>query len=162
MNKRPISPENALARVAALCSRCEQAEWDIRKKLNDWGIAQDKADAIIDRLIDERYLDENRYANAYARDKFRFGGWGRIKIAFSLKNKHVSQSAINEAIATIDENVYLQALKHALSSKLRTIKDKDELQTKASLVRFAASRGYEPNLIYSVLPEIFHCNEELY
>lgn len=162
MPKQPITPENALSRAAALCSRCEQAEWDIRKKLKDWSIPQDKADAIIDRLIDEKYLDEQRYATAFARDKFRFDGWGRIKIAFTLKNKHISASAIENALATIDEDDYLQSLKNALSAKLRTIKGKDNIHTKAALVRFAASRGYEPNLIYSVLPQIIHCDEELY
>ena len=151
--KKPISPENAFAKAAALCSRCEQAESDIRRKLTDWGISRNDADTIIQRLIDSRFLDEVRFASAFARDKFRFDGWGRIKISYQLKMKQVSSENIENAIALIDEDEYIATLKRILSAKMRSLTSKEPLQAKASLVRFAASRGFEPNLIYKYLPD---------
>lgn len=158
--KKPISPENALSRASALCSRCEQAEGDIRNKLKTWGISQHDSDNIINRLFEEKYLDEQRFATAFTRDKFQFDGWGRIKIAYQLKCKLISSEAIENAIAEIDEDEYIQSLKRILSVKMRTLKGKEPLQVKASLLRFALSRGFEPNLIYRMLPEFINCDDE--
>lgn len=158
--KRPISPENAFARAAALCSKCEQAESDIRKKLKDWGIASHDAEYIIERLTDEKYLDEQRFATAFTRDKFRFDKWGRTKITYSLKLKQISPQAIEQALDEIDEDDYLITLQHILSTKAKTLKGKEPLQMKASLLRFAASRGFEPSLIYPLLPEYADCDED--
>lgn len=149
-----MTPENALYRAAALCSKSEQAEADIRKKLATWEISADDADQIINRLISEKYLDETRYAHAYVRDKFRFGGWGRTKIAYSLRQKHISATAIEDALTEIDEQEYFDTLKIALMSKLRTIRDKDPLKLRASLFRFAASRGFEPAVISKAMNSI--------
>lgn len=150
----PLSEENALYRAAALCSRCEQAESDIRTKLKGWGISGDEAEKIITRLISEKYIDENRYAHAYCRDKFRFSSWGRVKIAFALRQKHISSEAIEAALAEIDENAYQDALQTTLRAKFRSLRGKEPAQVRASLYRFAASRGFEPNLVMSAITEI--------
>ena len=162
INKKPISAQNALARAAALCSRSEQAESDIRHKLSLWGISPNDADTIIERLIDERYIDEVRFASAFARDKFRFEGWGRIKIAYQLRIKHISNETIENAISEIEENDYIDTLKRILNTKMRSLTSKEPLQAKASLVRFATSRGFEPNLIYKYLPQFPDCDEDYY
>ena len=158
--KKPLTPENALARAAALCSRSEHAEYDIRRKLNEWGITFASANDIIYRLISEKYIDEQRYATAFVRDKYRFDGWGRMKIVFALKSKHISDDAIENALTEIDEEEYAQALEKALRSKLRSLSGKSDLQKKASLVRFAASRGYEASLTYRIMPQIIECDED--
>ena len=75
MPRKPITPDNAFLRLATLCARSEQAEGDLRRKLHDWALQPSDADAIIDRLKHERYLDNERYARAYCRDKLRFNGW---------------------------------------------------------------------------------------
>ena len=94
MPPKPITPDNAYLRLTALCARCEQAEGDLRKKLRDWGINSSDSNTIIERLKAERYLDNERYAHAYCRDKLRFNGWGRIKIAYMLKGKGIEQEFI--------------------------------------------------------------------
>ena len=160
--KKPLTVENALARAAALCSRCEQAESDIRHKLSSWGINPSDADAIIDRLTDNRFLDEQRFASAFTRDKFRFEGWGRIKIAYQLRMKHISSESIDNALELIDEDEYIDTLKRILNSKMRSLASKEPLQAKASLVRFASSRGFEPNLIYKHLPQFPDCDDDIF
>lgn len=104
--KKPLSAEAALTRAAALCARSEQAESDVRAKLLAWGLTPASAAQVIERLQDEHFLDEQRYARAYCRDKFNFNGWGRIKIAFMLKSKGVGQTAIDAALAEIDAARY--------------------------------------------------------
>ena len=160
MPRKPITPDNAFLRLATLCARCEQAEGDLRKKLRDWGIASSDADAIIDRLKQERYLDNERYARAYCRDKLRFNGWGRIMIAFMLKGKGIEQEFIDTALAQIDEEQYVTILNEALEAKARSLKDKDQQQARASLLRFAASRGFETNLIFPAVARISTPSDE--
>lgn len=158
-----ISPENALHRAAALCSRSEQAEADIRKKLTTWGINSGDANKIIARLIEDKYLDEMRYAHAFVRDKFRFGGWGRTKIAYAMRQKHISADCIADALTEIDETEYFDTLLYALKSKRRAISGKEPLQQRAALFRFAASRGFEPQIIGKAVSSIMkttNCDDD--
>lgn len=148
--KRQLTPENALARCAALCSRSEQAEHDIRMKLRGWGINDTDSDKIVSRLVEGRYLDEGRYARAFVRDKFRFGGWGRLKIAYALRQKHVSADVIDEAMNEIDPVDYEKTLEKLMKSKYRTVMSRDRIKAKTALMRFAVQRGFESDLIVRV------------
>lgn len=161
MPLKPITPDNAYLRLATLCARCEQAEGDLRRKLHDWGIASADANVIIGRLKQERYLDNNRFAAAYCRDKLRFNGWGRLKIAFMLKGKGVEQEIIDSVLNDIDGDQYTQALNDALAAKVTSLTGKDPLQARAALLRFAASRGFEPSIIYKAVDRILNtCSNE--
>lgn len=154
MSRKPITPDNAFLRLATLCARSEQAEGDLRKKLHDWAIAPCDIDAIIHRLKQERYLDNERYARAYCRDKLRFNGWGRIKIAFMLKGKGIEQEIIDNAIAEIDEEQYLTILNDTLATKAKALGDKTPEQARAALLRFAASRGFESSLFFPAVSQL--------
>ncbi len=152
--KKPISVEAATNRAAALCARSEQAESDIRTKLGNWGLTPGEALHVIARLKAENFLNEERYAHAYCRDKFRFNGWGRIKIAFMLKGKGVGQPAIDAALAEIDPTQYREHLRALLQAKWRDVAAKEPAQARAALLRLAASRGYEPEVIYRAVDEL--------
>ena len=154
MPRKPISPDNAFLRLATLCARSEQAEGDLRKKLHDWGVAESDSNDIIARLKQERYIDNERYARAYCRDKLRFNGWGRIKISYMLRSKSIEQEYIDAALAEIDEEQYAAILNNALAAKAKTLIGKEPEQLIASLMRFASSRGFEPSLIYSAIERL--------
>lgn len=159
--EKNISPEKALSRAAALCSRSEQCEADIRAKLTAWGIADvAAADAIVARLVSESYLSESRYARAFARDRFRFAGWGRLKIAYALRLKHVAEECIADALTEIDEEDYAKALATALQGKLRSVASREPVQQRAALYRFAASRGYESDLAGRAISALLSHNQE--
>ncbi len=160
MPRKPITPDNAFLRLATLCARGEQAEGDLRKKLGDWGIAPSDANAIIARLKQERYLDNERYARAYCRDKLRFNGWGRSKIAYMLKGKGIEQDLIDAALAEIDEEQYAAILNEALEAKAHTLTGKDPQQARAALLRFAASRGFEPALFFPAVSRLTTASDE--
>ena len=145
--KKPISAANALNRAAALCSRSEQASADIVKKLRDWGLAEADVAAVMERLVKEKFVDDGRYAVAFVRDKFRFGGWGKMKIAYALRQKHIAEANIAEALEEIGEEEYGEALLAALRTKMHSVKGRQPMQQRAALYRFAASRGYESSMI---------------
>lgn len=159
--RKPITPDNAYLRLATLCARCEHAEGDLRRKLHEWGVAPTHANAIIERLKQERFLDNGRYARAYCRDKLRFNGWGRLKLSFMLKGKGIEQDIIDAALSEIDNEQYAHILNDALEAKAKTLKSKDPQLSRAALLRFAASRGFEPAIIYKAVDRILNtCGNE--
>lgn len=149
-----LTPPEALHRAAALCSSAEHCTADIREKLARWGVTEADSRTIIDRLVQERFIDEQRYAVAFVKDKFRFSGWGRIKMRYALQQKRIDGSDIDHALATLDEEPYNDRLLELLQAKSRSIRDDDPEARRAKLFRFAASRGFEPSLILNALKQV--------
>ncbi len=149
--RRPISPEKALARLEDLCARSEQASGEAAKKLASWGISSTDATKIIASLISRRYIDDSRFCRAFVKDKFRFARWGKRKIYLALLQKRVDRSLINEAFDEIDADEYQSALTALIRAKAATINDADTYEGRTRLFRFAASRGFEPDLIARVI-----------
>ena len=115
---------------------------------------------MLDTLEDEHFVDAARYARAFAHDKLEYDGWGRLKISQALRQKKFSAGVVEAALAeVIEEDHYLEVLQRILSSKLRTLSfDADQreevLKATQKLVRFAASRGFEPHLIFDTLHQL--------
>ena len=151
---KPITPEGAFTRAAALCSRSEHAASDILAKLTAWGLPAMQAQSIIDRLVDENFINEERYARAFTHDKHAYNGWGRIKIAYQLRAKGIQQSLIDDALATIDQDSYLDTLHKLLRAKWREVSSREPQAARAAMLRFAASRGYEPSIIYDAVDTV--------
>lgn len=149
-----LTPPEALHRAAALCSSAEHCTADIREKLARWGVTEADSRTIIDRLVQERFIDEQRYAVAFVKDKFRFSGWGRIKMRYALQQKRIDGSDIDHALATLDEEQYNDRLLELLQAKSRSIRDDDPEARRAKLFRFAASRGFESALIFNALKQV--------
>lgn len=156
MAKQPkaYSPEYALARLQALCSRSEKCVYDLQLKLQKWGVSTDDAQKIIVRLQADKFVDEERYAHAYVREKTRFSKWGRQKITQMLKSKRIPSTLIENALAEINQNKYEEELRILLEKKNASIKADTLNERKAKLLRFALSRGYEYQLVYKVLSTI--------
>ena len=154
------TPAQALSALAALCSRGEQAESDLREKLRKWEVSPADADRIIQRLKEENFLSEERYARACVRDKSRFNGWGRIKIAHALRQKHIDSQWIEQALADeIDDAAYHDTLIRLMQGKLRSVAGREPQAARAALLRFAASRGFESDLCYRCLDEVWRAND---
>lgn len=148
--------EQALSALAALCSRGEQAESDLREKLRKWEVAPAQAERIIARLKDENFLSDERYARAFVRDKFRFNGWGRIKIAHALRQKHIDNQWIDVALREeIDADCYHDTLMRLMLGKARSVANRGSQAARAAVLRFAASRGFESDLCYRCLDEVW-------
>lgn len=149
--KKPLNPDEARARLEALCSRSEQCSADALHKLASWGIYGDTAGEIIDSLIDRRYIDDARFARAFTSDKYRFAGWGRHKIRSALISRHIPSQTIDDSLATIDSRTYQTRAFEAFRSKIRQLDRSDVEKCREKLIRFGMSRGYETSLILRII-----------
>ncbi len=141
--KAPIDFESALSRCAALCSKAEHSEFEVRRKLRQWGTGMNITERVIEQLNHLGFLDEERFAKAFVNDKYKFDGWGRVKIRYMLKQHGISESSIDMAMSVIDEREYRKLMVSLLESKNRTIPHADPNKRKTALIRFAASRGFK-------------------
>lgn len=132
--------------MADLCARAEHCTSEIRDKLRKLGISSADSEAIITYLQDNRYIDDNRFAAAFTRDKIRFSGWGKLKVRAALAMKRIDSSIIREAADEIDEEVYQEAAMKAAETKSRGL-DLSSYDDRTRLFRHLASRGFEPSLI---------------
>lgn len=148
---KSLTYEQALSRVAALCSGSEHCSSEIRRKLLLWGLTPTQTEKAIKFLINEKYIDNKRFCHAYCLDKFRYNHWGRIKIAQMLRMLEMESSDINQGLDAIPEEEYIQVLQHVLEQKDRQLKDSDPFIRKGKLIRHALSKGFEPNLISDIL-----------
>ena len=144
----------ALNKAMALCSRREYCTDDIANKLQTWGVGSKDSGRIIKTLINENFINETRYANAFVRDKFNYNKWGKIKIAFYLKRKRIPLQLINDALDAIDTDVYRRTLKDLLTMHRKSLKARNTYEMKAKLLRYGHSKGYESNLLYDILDEL--------
>lgn len=150
--KKQITEQDALFRVTALCAQSEQCEHSLREKMQKWGLTEEVADRIIDKLYDEKYLDEQRFARAYAKDKMRYNHWGKQKIDQGLRLLRISTPARRLALEELPEEEYLEILQHVLQSKARQVKAENNYERNGKLIRFALGRGFEMDLICKSLP----------
>lgn len=154
--RTPPTPAQAYERLADACSRAEYCTHELREKLRRMGLAAGDADAIVGRLVAERFADDERFARAFVRQKAEFARWGRRKIAYALALKRIGRATIAEAMTTIDPDSYAAGLRSLLAAKARS-NGPDALTTyegRTRLFRFAASRGFETDAISAALREL--------
>lgn len=149
--RKITDPAMALAKAEAYCAYQERAQQEVRDKLYEWGLWPDAVEQIISQLIGSNFLNEERFANAYASGKFNQKGWGRAKIKQGLKFKKVSDILIRKALNKIDGDDYMDTLEKLLQKKAATINEKDEYKRHYKLKQYAMGRGYESDLIADVL-----------
>ena len=145
---------NAYQKTSALCGQQEYCITDIKKKLDLWCADNETVEKVITCLLEDKFIDENRYAEFYARDKFKFNGWGKQKIVWNLSRKNIPSEIIKTAIETIDFQEYENKLEKLLIEKSKKIKETNSIKKKATLVRFALSRGFKMNEIMSVISKL--------
>lgn len=153
MSLNPIQDKSYI-RAAALCSKSEQNLFKTKNKLLRWGLSKEEAIPVLERLKEEKFIDENRYAESFVRDKFKFNKWGKTKIAYQLRLEQISESLIKSSICKIKENDYRNTLLKLIIDKNKSLKDPDSYKRRAKLFRFAQSKGFESEIIYSVTEEI--------
>jgi len=133
------------------CSKSEKCPDDLYKYLSKYSDNQDLIAKVISGLQSDDYLNTDRYIKAYVNDKFRFDKWGKIKIAYNLKQKRLPENKINEAISRIDMDAYIESLEELIKFKSSSIREKDLYKRKASIVRYCISKGFEYELIFKFL-----------
>ena len=138
-----------------LCSVKEMCTSDIIGRMERMGIGKDEVDAILKRLIEEGFLNEERYARAFVRDKSRISSWGRVKIRYALRRKGISDEIISESLEEVTNDEESERLRRLLSLKAKSMKmDEPGDKRLAKLVRFAIARGFDYDSSIRVAKEI--------
>ncbi len=137
-----MSEAQALSRLGGLCAKTEYCLQDMRRKMEAWEMPTGAEERIIQRLVKDRYVDENRYAHAFVRSKFRFNRWGRDKIVRMLQQKGINQEDIDDALTELNEEELDDTLLELLTAKSRHLNYKNDYDRYVKLLRFAVSRGF--------------------
>lgn len=145
-----ITEDEALNRMASYCAASEHCKWEVSEKLLKQGFPDEVVERIVERLVAERYIDEERYCRAYVNDKFRFSKWGKMKIRQGLYLKHIPDSISEPCLDDISPEEYHRVLAELIAAKRRTVKGRNEYDTNSKLIRFALGRGFAMN-------DILHC-----
>jgi regulatory protein len=155
MNKKNESDrKQVLEKMQLLCSRSEKCSHDIRSKIGNYHLTEKDEDWIISRLIEDKFIDDRRYAEYFVKDKFQLNKWGRMKIRHALIIKNIDESIINETLEKLNDESYAEVLKGLISQKNIKIKESNIFIRKGKLFRFATQRGFESDLVYSSIDEV--------
>jgi len=144
----------AFDKAALLCSRSEKCISEIQEKLKLFGLSVEESEPVIKKLVDEKYIDDERFARAFVKDKFRFNHWGKQKIEYMLRAKKINQEILELAFEEIEDEGYADELLKLLTDKAKSIKFKDQYDKRNKLMRFAMGRGFESGKIYAALKEL--------
>src|SRR5215218_5988718 len=147
MQKKYLTKEEALQKLKQYCAYQERSHSEVVQKLWDLGIRKSEHDEIVSALIQDDYLNEERFAIQYAGGKFRMKDWGRKKIYYGLKEKQVSTYCITKALNTIDEEDYRKTLRTLAEKKYASLKGEQYLLRKKKTMDYLLQKGYEPELV---------------
>lgn len=141
--RKTKSAAEALQSLMRLCARGERSTGDAMRLMRTWGVPEGERQAVVDRLVAQRFIDNGRYAELYVREKSRLSGWGARKIAMHLRTKGVEKEVIAEALATIDRDEQSDRLAEKLRRKMRTTKAQSDYEMRGKLLRYALGLGYD-------------------
>lgn len=154
-----LTYQEALSKLEHYCAYQERCHHDVRYKLVSLGIKGDELEQIISELVQEKYLDETRYAKAFARGKLRMNNWGWRKISLALKRKQIPAYDLEQARKEIVSEGYEQILETVLRKKNEKLRDASLFDRKRKLFQFAYGRGFESELISRVLSDLLYKND---
>ena len=155
LSRQKLTREQALQKARHYCAYQERCHSEVKEKLYSLGLWKQDVEESISLLIEENYLNEERFAIQYAGGRFRMKHWGRTRIRYELRQKQVSEYCIRKALAAIDENAYLQTLDKLLAEKWQSLDDeKNAFIKKGKVQAYLMQKGYEPDLIGRALAEM--------
>jgi regulatory protein len=155
MQHQKLTPEQALQKIKHYCAYQERSHAEVKEKLYGFGLYKKEVEPIISTLIEENYLNEERFAIAFAGGHFRTKQWGRVKIKYQLKLKQVSEYCIKRALNAIEEEAYQKTLDKLFDEKLKTLKnEKNIFIRKRKLQDYLLQKGFEAELVKQLLNKL--------
>ncbi len=148
---KQISEEEALLRLTSLCSTAEHCSHEMIEKMQRWQLADDAQARIIEYLVKEKYIDDERYARYFAKDKIRYNKWGRRKVEQAMWLKHIDGDIQRDVLDDIDDEEYLAVLRPLLKTKRKSVKASSDYEMNMKLIRFAMGRGFTMDIIRQCL-----------
>jgi regulatory protein len=147
---------DAYLTLAALCAQAEHCQYEMSEKMRRWELPEEEQARVMQRLISERYVDDERYARAFVKDKVRYNKWGRRKVEQALWQKHIDEDIRQRVLDEVDDEEYLSVLRPLLKQKRKSTKANSDYELNQKLVRFAISRGFT----YDIIRQCLDVNEE--
>ena len=145
---------DVLDKMAKYCAYQERCVKDVRDKLKTYDIPQEERDKILEYLLDNRFVNDERFAKSFVKGKVNQSGWGLNKIRFHLMRKGIDKELIDEALGQTDEEVYRQRLSDILMTKAKNVKAESDYERKRKLAAYAMQKGFESHLVWEVLKDL--------
>ena len=145
------SEKEAYLTLAALCAQAEHCQWEMLEKMRRWELSEEAQARVMAKLIKERYVDDERYTQAFVKDKIRYNKWGRRKVEQGLWQKRIDEDIRKRVLDDVDDDEYLSVLRPLLKQKRKTIKAKNDYELNQKLMRFALGRGFTFDIIRQCL-----------
>ena len=144
---KEMTAQQAYTKLAALCARSEHCQHDMLEKMRQWGVGEEEQAEVMARLVEGRYVDDERFARAFVSDKVRYNKWGRRKVEQALWQKHIDKAVATRVLDEVDDSEYITILKQLLKQKSRSVKAGSTHELSVKLTRFALSRGFTMDII---------------
>ena len=141
------SEQDAYLTLAALCAQAEHCQYEMLEKMRRWELDDEAQARVMQRLVSERYVDDERYARAFVKDKVRYNKWGRRKVEQALWQKHIDEDIRQQVLDEVDDEEYISVLRPLLKEKRRSTKAANDYQLNQKLMRFALGRGFTFDII---------------
>ncbi len=151
---KTYSPQDALAKAMSYCAYQERSRSEVREKLLSYGLDEDQTEQALDKLVADNFLNEERFAKAFAGGKFRMKKWGRIKIRAELKMHGLSSQIIGKGLEEIDPDDYEQTLRQLAEKKSAEERDPNPLLRKNKIVRYLMGKGYESDMVWDAVNDL--------
>jgi regulatory protein len=152
---KKITPTEAKGKIQRYCAYQERSHQEVRNKLFSYGLYSDEVDQLLTDLITDGFLNEERFAKAFAGGKFRMKKWGRIKIVNALEAQGLSKNCIRIGLKEIDDNDYVKTLESILQKKGEERDEENLFAKRDKISKYAIQKGYEPELVWKTLKELF-------
>jgi len=144
---KQITEQEAYLRLAALCAQAEHCQNEMLEKMRRWELSEAAQAKVMQRLVKERYVDDERYARAFVKDKVRYNKWGRRKVEQALWTKHIDEGIRQRVLDEVDDEEYIVVLRPLLQQKRKSIKANSDYELNGKLMKFAMSRGFTMDII---------------
>ncbi len=143
--------QEAYLQLAALCAQSEHCQWEMTEKMTRWGLDDAQQSRVLTRLVKERFVDDERYARAFVKDKVVYNKWGRRKVEQALWQKHIAEEIRQQVLGEVEDEAYLDILIPLLQQKRKSVKAASDFELNQKLIRFALGRGFTYDMIEKAL-----------
>lgn len=149
--KKEMTGQQAYLKLTALCARSEHCQQEMLDKMRQWGVSEEERAQVMQRLVNERYVDDERFTRAFVNDKIRYNKWGRRKVEQALWMKRIDEHIARAILDEVNDEEYTATLTPMLKQKRRTTKANSDYELNMKLIKFALSRGFTMDIIKQCL-----------
>tara|TARA_B110000495_G_scaffold200294_1_gene215245 strand:+ start:25 stop:495 length:471 start_codon:yes stop_codon:yes gene_type:complete len=150
-NNKVYTVKEATERIQSYCAIQDRCQWEVERKMKEWGVSEIIIENILTDLILDKFVDEQRFSESFCRGKFRIKRWGKVKIENELKIKKISNNCINKGLLQIENKEYMKVLKDLYIKKKDSLKDTNQFIRKGKIAKHLQQKGFESKLIWELI-----------